>query len=256
MRIDPFPGVLEKKRVPHTFKSRLGKVSVQTCPTYVLTDAQREWLVRWFPETENSILMRVSGMKFSSLHRFARTLGLTKSDKGMHAIKRRQAAHIKKTCEKNGYYASLRGKPVSEACRNATAQMWEEIREGKREHPRRILERTNPRKYKRWLKNQSEARKDLIRREKRRVLYGIGRTSNIVGIVLRPYTRTQCNHRCNALKRGYIVMADCSEQSGERYNIYFDDQTERAPIFERNLVADGFTIKPLPCELSDNCREE
>jgi hypothetical protein len=38
-------------------------------------------------------------------------------------------------------------------------------------------------------------------------------------------------------------MTDCSEQGGERYNIYYDKDTERAEIFERNLIADGFHIK-------------
>jgi hypothetical protein len=49
-------------------------------------------------------------------------------------------------------------------------------------------------------------------------------------------------HRYNALRRGYIIMQDCSEQSGERYNIYYEDQTERTPIFERNLQKDGFNL--------------
>jgi hypothetical protein len=38
-------------------------------------------------------------------------------------------------------------------------------------------------------------------------------------------------------------MEDCSEQGGERYNIYYDGQTSRAPIFEKNLLKDGFKIK-------------
>jgi hypothetical protein len=38
-------------------------------------------------------------------------------------------------------------------------------------------------------------------------------------------------------------MEDCTEQGGERYNIYYDNETERAPIFEKNLLKDGFHIK-------------
>ena len=55
--------------------------------------------------------------------------------------------------------------------------------------------------------------------------------------------RSQTAHMYNALKRGYIIMEDCSEQGGERYNIYYDGQTERAPIFERNLINDGFSVR-------------
>jgi hypothetical protein len=194
------------------------------------------------PEEKNSLLMKASGMSHSTLHRFAREFGLTKSQKGIKRIKKRQAAHIKRVCEKNGYYNSLRGKQPSEACRKATAQMWQDIRDGKREHPAIILQRTNPRKYRKWMQRKSQERKDTIRKETRRVLYGMERKTRLKMIVLCPYTRRQVAHRYNAMQRGYILMADCSEQGGERYNIYYDDDTERAPIFERNLLDDGFKL--------------
>ena len=183
-------------------------------------------------------------MSHSTLHRFARELGLTKSQKGIKRIKKRQAAHIKRVCEKNGWYDSLRGKPVSDACRKATAKMWQEIREGKREHPARIMKHKNPRKYRQWMQRKSDERKETIRKETRRMLYGLQRQTHLKCVVLNKYTRRQISHRYFALKRGYILMADCSEQSGERYNIYYDDQTQRTPIFERNLIADGFNLLP------------
>lgn len=212
--------------------------------SWVLTDEQKEWLSKWFPEVENSRLMEASGMSHSTLHRFARQFRLTKSEKGIRGIKKRQAAHIKLVCENNGYYDSLRGRQPSEACRNATAQMWQDIRDGKREHPARILKRKNPRKYRKWMQRKSEERKETIRKETRRVLYGLERKTKLKCIVMCKYTKRQVSHRYNALRRGYIIMQDCSDQSGERYNIYYDDQTERTPIFERNLVNDGFRLLP------------
>ena len=187
--------------------------------------------------------MKMSGMSHSTLHRFAREFGLTKSAKGIKRIKKRQAAHIKKVCERNGYYDSIRGKQPSEACRQATAQMWQDIRDGKREHPARIMKRKNPRKYRKWMERKSIERKEAIRKEIRRVVYGLERKTRLKCIVMCPYTKRQTSHRYNALKRGYIVMQDCSEQGGERYNIYFDQDTERSPIFENNLLKDGFRIK-------------
>lgn len=242
MKIDPFPGVLTLQFVDRPFTTKLVKAGCQRVKACVLTDEQRAWLCKWFPEEENSRLMEASGMSHSTLHRFARELGLTKSPKGWKRIKRRQAAQIKRVCEKNGYYDSLRGKQPSEACRKATAQMWQEIREGKREHPARIMKRTNPRKYRKWMERKSQERKETIRKETRRVLYGMERKTRLKCIVMCKYTRSQASHRYNALKRGYIVMEDCTEQGGERYNIYYDNDTQRAPIFERNLVKDGFKI--------------
>lgn len=229
--------------VDRPFTTKLGKDGCQHVKAWVLTDEQREWFCRWFPEEENSRLMKASGMTHSTLHRFARELGLTKSPKGIKRIRKRQAAHIKRVCERNGYYDSMRGRQPSEACLKATAQMWQDIREGKREHPARIMKRENPRKYRKWMENRSKERKETIRKEMRRVLYGMERKTRLKCIVMCKYTRRQVSHRHNALKRGYIIMEDCSEQGGERYNIYYDNETKRSPIFERNLLKDGFHLK-------------
>ena len=242
MKIYPFPGVLTKQHVSRPFTTKTGKTGCQHVKAWVLTDEQRAWLCKWFPEEENSRLMKASGMSHSTLHRFAREFGLTKSPKGIKRIKKRQAAHIKKVCERNGYYDSIRCKQPSEACRQATAQMWQDIRDGKREHPARIMKRKNPRKYRKWMERKSIERKETIRKEIRRVVYGLERKTRLKCIVMCPYTRRQTSHRYNALKRGYIIMEDCTEHGGERYNIYYDNETERAPFFEKNLLKDGFHL--------------
>ena len=243
-KIDPFPGELTMQTVDRPFTTKCGRPGCQHVKAYVLTDEQKAWLCKWFPEIENSRLAEASGMSQSALHRFAREFGLTKSEKGLRGIKRRQAAHIKKVCERNGYYDSLRGRQPSEACRKATAQMWQDIRDGKREHPARIMKRRNPRKYRQWMQRKSDERKETIRKEIRLAIYGLERQTRLKCVVLNKYTKRQISHRYFALKRGYILMADCSEQGGERYNIYYDDQTQRTPIFEKNLIADGFHLLP------------
>ena len=113
----------------------------------------------------------------------------------------------------------------------------------KREHPAIIMKRENPRKYRKWMENRSKERKETIRKEMRRVLYGMERKTRLKCIVMCKYTRRQVSHRYNALKRGYIIMDDCSEQGGERYNIYYDNETQRSSIFEKNLLKDGFQLK-------------
>ena len=242
MKKEPFPGPLMRQKTAHRFKTKTGREGCQYTYTIVLTTEQEAWLRRWYPEVENPILMKASGMSHSTLHRFAREFGLVKSEKGIKGIRKRQAAHIKKVCEANGYYDSLRGKPVSEACLQATAKMWQEIRDGKREHPFKIMQRTNPRKYKKWLERRSEARREQVRKEIRREIYGLPRKTKLKIVVMNKFTRSQVCHRYNALKRGYILMEDCSEQGGERYKIYYDDLTDRAPIFERKLIKDGFKL--------------
>lgn len=242
MKIEAFPGKLTKQMVDRPFITKTGKTGCQRVMAWVLTAEQKAWLCKWFPEEENSRLMAASGLKWSALHRFAREFGLVKSAAGIKRIKKRQAAHIKRLCTQNGYYDSLRGRQPSEACRKAGLQMWQDIRDGKREHPFAVLRRTNPRKYRKWQERKSRERKEACRMERNRMVYMIGRKTKI-NVMVHPFSRRQVAHRYNALKRGYFVMEDCSEQSGERYNIYFDEDTQRAPLFEKNLVADGFKVK-------------
>lgn len=225
MRMEPFPGVLEKKLVHYAYK-------------YVLTDDQRQWLERWFPEIENRRLMAASGMSHSTLHRFAREMGLKKSEKGLHGIMKRQALVCKRVNERNGWYDSLRGKPVSDACKEGVRKMWEDIREGRRKHP---IKRMSNYRRKKHAERMGAQRKELIRKEKLRVFYGLERQTAL-HLPIVPYTRSQVSHRNNALKRGYFYL-DGKITGNDRYIIYYDDQTKRSEIFERNLVNDHFVIK-------------
>lgn len=243
MKIDPFPGVLTQQTVSRPFTTKTGREGCQHVKAWVLTAEQEAWLRRWFPEEENSRLMKASGMSHSTLHRFARLLGLTKSEKGLHRIMKRQGQKTKRLCERNGYYDSLRGKAPGEACRQATAQMWQDIREGRREHPFAVMKREHPRKYRSLMQRKSEQRKATIRREHARMTYGLERKTRLRRVVMQKYTRSQTAHRHNALRRGYFVMEDCTEGSGERYNIYYDHDTHRSALFERNLTKDGFRVK-------------
>lgn len=241
MKIDPFPQVLTARYIEKPYITKKGNKGIHRVKAFVLTDEQEAWFHKWFPEVENTIIAEVSGMSLNVLHRFARKYGLTKSEKGFKAIKRRQAAHVKKVCERNGYYNSLKGRKPSAAAVEATKKRWEEVREGKREHPIKAIKRKNPRRYKKMMRKRSEERKETIRKERMRELYGLGRKTKL-RLPMSKYTKRQVSHRYNALKRGYYVMLDCSEGSGERYNIYYNEETKRSQYFERNLVNDGFKV--------------
>lgn len=73
------------------------------------------------------------------------------------------------------------------------------------------------------------------------MVYGLERRTRLKARA-HTYTASQRNHRYNALKRGYFVMEDCSEGGGERYNIYYDEDTVRNEKFELNCINDGFRI--------------
>jgi hypothetical protein len=241
--MESFPGKVEMREVTRTYVNQKGKVCSQKSKAFVLTAEQEAWLQKWYPLIEGKRLMKASGMKHATLHRFAVEMGLKKSKKGLRDIKKRQAAHIKRLCERNGYYDSLRGKPVSKACQEGTRRMWQEVHEGKRLTPLRKLQQDNPSKYRKMVQHMRESRTEIIRRENLRVKYGLPRTNRLKCIVMQKYTRSQVCHRHAAFKRGYILMQDCSDASGERWNIYYDADTQRSNRFERNLIKDGFKIK-------------
>jgi hypothetical protein len=83
----------------------------------------------------------------------------------------------------------------------------------------------------------------MIAKEKRRIIYGLERKTNLKIVVMTPYKRSQIHHRYSALKRGYLIDTDCSEGQPGRYVIYYDDETQRSARFEANCIKDGFTFK-------------
>ena len=233
MKIEEFPGPLTRQHVPSS-KAVVEKI--------VLTEAQEAWFRKWFPETENGKIAKAMGVSLTTMHRFARAMHLKKSESGMKAINHRHGRIAKRTCERNGYYDSLRGKPMNAACIEGSKKMWEEIRAGNRKLPQEIMKERNPRKYKMMLKKCGEKRKEMIRKERMRIVYGMERKTKLRNVVACKYTHRQINHRYYALRRGYIIIDDVSETGPYRYAIFYDENTKRSKLFERNLVKDGFTV--------------
>lgn len=209
----------------------------------VLNDKQLEWLRRWFPTTENNRLAKAMHISDYKLHEFAREFALTKSEAGLKAIRRRRDKAAAKTNEKNGCYDRKRGHPPSDATMEGNRRRWEEYHAGLREDPITQLRNNIPKKYKETIEKMSHERKESIRKEKLRVIYGMERKTKLRAVVMTPYTRSQTHHRHNALRRGYLLDEDCREGQPGRYVIYYDDETQRSSKFEANCIKDGFTFK-------------
>ena len=231
MKIDPFPGKLEKQLV---------KCKRSAAWKIVLTDEQLAWLIRWFPEEENPRLLKLSGMSHSTLHRYARELHLTKSATGMKRIKRQHTRKLKRTCERNGYYESLRGKPVSEATRQGTKRMWQEVREGKRKTPMKILQEQNPRKFRAIHRRKGQKLKELYRKERMRVRWGLAQQTSLI-VLPDGYTKNRkrmTEHRYLFRQKNYIVEHGSND-------IYYDEETNRSEVMEASAHLYGFKIMPL-----------
>lgn len=207
-----------------------GKNGALTCK---LTPEQEEAFRKYFPIRFNRDIMEMFGLSFTTVHRLAREMGLKKN---MKVIQHKHAMHNKKVCEQNGYYDSIRGKQVSEACKEGMRRKWAEGF-----HPLKQIKEANPRRYKALMKKRSEDRKEVIRKAKRRLEIGLPPGTNL-HIPVYDYSRTQTLQRHYAKKQGYIVGSK-RENSGERYIIYYTKDTIRGERFEKNLEKNGFTVK-------------
>ena len=196
---------------------------------YYIEGELKERFCKLFPKNSNRRMMTWFGISFSTLQRFKREFGL---EKDMKSIIRQQAKDTKRVCEKNGYYASIRGKAPSEACLEATRQL-----RAAGFHPIKQLKANNPRKYKRLMQKKSEQRKELWRKERMRMVYGLERRTKL-RLPLNSLT-----HAASACK--YMMIRECNyfaDPDGDSHIICYDSQTRRSEKREATAIRHGFTI--------------
>lgn len=196
---------------------------------YYLEGELKERFCKLFPKNSNRRMMKWFGISFSTLQRFRRELGLQKD---MRAIRKQQAKDIKKICERNGYYASIRGKAPSEACMEASRQL-----RASGFHPIKQLKANNPRKYKRLMRKKSEQRKELWRKERMRMVYGLERRTKL-RLPLNSLT-----HAASACK--YVMIRECNyfaDPDGDSHIICYDSQTRRSARREATAAKHGLKV--------------
>lgn len=196
--------------------------------TYVLEGELKKKFIKLFPKNSNRRMMEWFGISFSTVQRFKNELGLKKD---MKAIRRQQTMDVKKTCEENGWYDSLRGKPTSEACREGTRRLW-----ASGFCPLKELKKKNPRRYKAYLLRRSEARKELFRKERLREEYGLERKTKL-RLSQRPITSSAASFKFLMIhKRNYFAVP------GHTWWIAYDSETNRSERSEATARKHGFEI--------------
>ena len=196
---------------------------------YYIEGELKERFCKLFPKNSNRRMITWFGIGFSTLQRFKREFGL---EKDMKSIRKQQAKDIKKICERNGYYASIRGKAPSEACMEATRRL-----RAAGFHPIKQLKANNPRRYKQLMRKKSEQRKELWRKERMRMVYGLERRTKL-RLPLNSLT-----HAASACK--YMMIRECNyfaDPDGDSHIICYDSQTRRSEKREATAIRHGFTI--------------
>lgn len=196
--------------------------------TYVLEGDLKKKFIKLFPKNSNRRMMEWFGISFSTLQRFKNELGLKKD---MKAIRRQQIMDVKKTCEENGYYDSLRGKPTSEACREGSRRL-----RASGFCPLKALKKKNSRRYKAFLRRRSEAQKEVWRKERLREEYGLERKTKL-RLPQRPITSSASSFKFLMIhKRNYFAVP------GHTWWIAYDSETDRSERSEATARKHGFEI--------------
>lgn len=196
---------------------------------YYLEGELKERFCKLFPKNSNRRMMAWFGISFSILQRFKREFGL---EKDMQAIRKQHAKDIKKICERNGYYASIRGKKPSEASIEATRQL-----RAAGFHPIKQLKANNPRKYKRLMQKKSEQRKELWHKEQLRAFYGLERQTNL------RIPSSPLSHGAAAQK--YAMIKFCNyfaDPLGDPHIICYDSDTQRSARREATAAKHGLKV--------------
>lgn len=201
---------------------------------YVLTPEQEKNLRRLYATEMNLTLMKWFGISHTSLHRLARKMGLKKD---MNVIRKHHADQVRRTCEENGYYASLRGRvpqKALEAYKAKVATGWSLTTWLKENYPEKHAERARKARLTRIAN---------MKKERRRRRAGLdARTREHMPQF--NYSARERNQRYSAKARGYI-LGDYRENSGERYTIFFDGETRRSQKFEKSCEMSGFRFREL-----------
>lgn len=195
---------------------------------YILEGDVKEKFVELFPKTCNRRMMQWFGLSFATLQRLKRELSL---EKDMKAIMRQQARDCKRTCEKNGYYASIKGRRPSEATIEATRQRF---RTGW--NPLKALKEKNPRKFKKYIEKRRNSWQETRRKEKARIIYGLPQKTKF-HIAINPLSHTASSQKHAMIKQNNY-FSDPDHPSW----VCYDSQTVRSPRREATAKKHGLRI--------------
>lgn len=195
---------------------------------FYLEGELRERFIKLFPINSNARLMKWFGVSFSTIQRFKRKLGLQKN---MNVIRRQQARDAKRINEQSGYYDSLRGRPPSQASIQGTKR-----KRAEGFNPMLACKQQNPRKYKAALRKRAKTRRETLRKEKLRLIYGLPQRTNL-RIQINPLSR-------KAITQKYSMIHTCNYFPDPKHAswLYYDSETRRSLRRETTAIQHGLKI--------------
>ncbi len=208
---------------------------------YQPTDEQAAWLRRWYPKRSAEELAADMGIGISGVSSIIRRLGLTRTPAQMAYLRKRAGAKIRRANTLNGSYAAKKGVPLPAETTKGQHRYWQEVQAGVRESPWATMRREEPERLAEIIEQRRLMMREKWRRAKRNHIYCIKDDSRL-RVVFANYTKTQYSVRYDASRLGYWWAEDLSDEGGFRYNIYYDDDTQRNERLEARLARHGFHV--------------
>lgn len=184
----------------------------------VLTPRQEAWLCRHFRNTRNAELAARLGISESSLHRFARSLGLTKTPQFMRKCQASTAAAAKASRLRNGTYPP-KGYRIPRS---------EEFQFKPGETP---LDRLGKRREKKRVEKAVATRNATIRDERMRIRWGLEQRTRMK---LNPQPRAALCQRYYLRRLGYHIARGsmiCRYDQNTRRSLAMESRKQGDPHF-------------------------
>lgn len=183
----------------------------------ILSPQQERWLIRHFKHTKNDEIMSRLGLSHSTLHRFAREFGLTKSRKFM------------KKCQTATTEAAWRANR-----RNNWPPKGYRIPNSEKNYFKKgitNLQRIGPKREAERIAKAAASRRETRRKERASILFGLPQKTKLK--IFGNPNRTQIRYQLK--KRGYLV-----ERGGREAIV--TPQTQRHLFYEEKARREGMKI--------------
>lgn len=190
------------------------------CTKIVLTDEQQQWLRDNYATTLNKDCAAHLRISESSLHRWARQLGLTKDPDWFHAL----------VLERCRMMAAVNRGSGNSGKNNLRGGIETRFRSGQTN-----IERYGEEKERQRIAKAAATRRETIRKERMRVRWGLPQETK-----LRVFQNRKATYIRHSLKRaGYILQGRCA------WEACYTADTHRIPSLEQSAQQNGIKITSL-----------
>ena len=236
-RFDISVDAIQKKiAVIYGLKKNRKAVLIGNRAGHSLSEEDTDWIIKHYKHTKNAEIMARFNIGESTLHRCARKYGLKKSNVFMKKAQRENAEKGYEVCLDHGVY---------EQNAEYTRKQWEEWKKLPREQwPGRkvgVKPQHQPgvstRRYNKRIKEGFEKRRQTVKRERARLLYGLEQKTSL------KLTKIM-THKMSAHKHAMIKQCNYFPDEEHHTWLFYDNETTRSVRREAHAVKLGLKVYP------------